>query len=406
MSAGAGFVSAAATDAFTINGGGQDSFQGSDALYYLYQPLTGDATITARITGVQDYWDNRGGLMIRESLDPTARDVSLVSRPSDSKMNGTSGLNEGAEFRAKTAAGGRPSTITQQDFRMPNWLRLSRTGNQFDAYISTDGSSWTLLGFDDARHERDGVHRDGGGLGAARRLDDDEFRSRVDRGRRHACAATARPAARRLVARRHRQRRRRRKRDLPDQLGHVLGRRRRQRRLGHRGRAALCIHLHDRRRRDCRARRDHHRQPGVGQSRRHDSRDGRSLLAAGFHARVGFQGTRVPEARRGRRREHEHGRRGVHGAALAESGARRQHDHGVAIGGRIHLDGRRHRYDCDARAGPRRPRGIEPHDHVDGDRDVRSRDDHRRARRRPTRRRLPCRSPRRRRAPPSPRRRA
>jgi regulation of enolase protein 1 (concanavalin A-like superfamily) len=142
----AGFVSAATTDAFTINGGGQDSFQGSDALYYLYQPLTGDATITARITGVQDYWDNRGGLMIRESLDPTARYVSLVSRPSDSKMNGTSGVNEGAEFRAKTAAGGRPSTITQQDFRMPNWLRLSRTGNQFDAYISTDGSSWTLLG--------------------------------------------------------------------------------------------------------------------------------------------------------------------------------------------------------------------------------------------------------------------
>lgn len=142
----AGFVALADADSFTLNGGGQDSFQGSDALYFVSQPISGDVTITARVTAVQQYWDNRAGLMLRESLAPGARYAAIVSRPSDSRMSGTSGVNEGAELRVKAAAGARPRTLAGVDARMPNWLRLSRAGNAIYAYTSSDGVAWTFLG--------------------------------------------------------------------------------------------------------------------------------------------------------------------------------------------------------------------------------------------------------------------
>jgi regulation of enolase protein 1 (concanavalin A-like superfamily) len=141
-----GFVALAGTNSFTLNGAGQDAFNGNDALYYAYQGLQGDGSITARLTGVQNYWDNRAGLMIRQSLAATAPYVSVVSRPSESKMNGTSGVNEGVEFKVKTVESGRPTVAAQLDMPMPNWVRLTRTGDVFDAYMSADGSSWTHFG--------------------------------------------------------------------------------------------------------------------------------------------------------------------------------------------------------------------------------------------------------------------
>jgi regulation of enolase protein 1 (concanavalin A-like superfamily) len=142
----AGFVSLTGADWFTLNGAGQDGFNGGDALFYGYEQLTGDGSITVRVTGAQNYWDNRAGVMIRESLAPTARDVSLVSRPSGSRMNGTAGVNEGVELKAKSVVGGPPAIVAQMDLPMPNWIRLTRTGNVFDAYVSSDGSAWTHLG--------------------------------------------------------------------------------------------------------------------------------------------------------------------------------------------------------------------------------------------------------------------
>ena len=141
-----GFVALAGTDSFTLDGAGQDAFTGGDALFYAYQGLQGDGSITARITSVQNYWNNRAGLMIRESLAPDARYVSLVSRPSDSKMNGTSGVNEGVEFKWKNITGGKPAIVAQQDMPLPNWVRLTRAGDVFDASISADGTTWTHLG--------------------------------------------------------------------------------------------------------------------------------------------------------------------------------------------------------------------------------------------------------------------
>ena len=137
-----GFVALAGPDSFTLNGAGQTQFLGKDALYYVYQPLTGNGTITVRLTALQLYWDNRAGVMIRESLTADARYVSLVGRPSESR--GT--LLEGAELRIKDVVGGKPRRVVGYDLNLPNWLRLTRSGDDFTALVSADGVTWIPLG--------------------------------------------------------------------------------------------------------------------------------------------------------------------------------------------------------------------------------------------------------------------
>ncbi len=137
-----GFVALAGPDSFVLNGAGQNEFLGNDALYYAYQPMTGDMQITARLVSLQLYWDNRAGIMIRESLAPDSKYVSLVGRPSES----IGVLLEGAELRVKNATGAKPQKLAAHDQDLPNWLRLTRTGNTFSALLSSDGVNWIAVG--------------------------------------------------------------------------------------------------------------------------------------------------------------------------------------------------------------------------------------------------------------------
>ena len=90
---------------FTLNGGG-GSLGGSDAIYFASQRLGGDGEIVAQLKTLQLYWGNRAGVMIRESLAPTARYVALVGRPSESRRVNDSGVNEGVELWVKDQTGG------------------------------------------------------------------------------------------------------------------------------------------------------------------------------------------------------------------------------------------------------------------------------------------------------------
>ncbi len=137
-----GFVASAGADKFVLNGAGLTTFAGSDALYYAYQPLSGDVQITARLMALQLFWGNRAGIMIRESLSPKAKYVSLVGRPSESSGSPV----EGVDFRIKDLTGGSPRKIGAADLKLPNWLRLTRSGDTFTAAYSADGVAWTSLG--------------------------------------------------------------------------------------------------------------------------------------------------------------------------------------------------------------------------------------------------------------------
>jgi hypothetical protein len=138
----AGFVSLAGPSSATLNGAGETVFRGQDALYYVAQPLNGDGEIVTRLTAVQRYWNNRAGVMIRESLAPEAKYVSLVARPSGSRGV----LLEGVELKIKTLAGGKPAVTASKDQPFPEWLKLTRAADTFTAAVSPDGASWTVVG--------------------------------------------------------------------------------------------------------------------------------------------------------------------------------------------------------------------------------------------------------------------
>jgi len=123
---------------FVIQGGGSNLGGSADQMHFLHQPVTGDATITARIVGVDTAaYYAKTGLMIRETAATGARSASITWGP----------VNQLADFNYRTSTNGSAaSSSTSRDLIDPPWLRLTRRGNVFTAYQSPDGLAWTRVG--------------------------------------------------------------------------------------------------------------------------------------------------------------------------------------------------------------------------------------------------------------------
>jgi V8-like Glu-specific endopeptidase len=122
----------------TLNGSGADIAGTSDQFYFLSQSYSGDAQLTARVTS-QDETDSaaKAGVMVRSSLAPDAENALTAITP-----------RVGLPFQTRaSAAGSTVSTNTgTTKFTAPYWLRLTRTGNSFSCFRSTNGSTWFQLG--------------------------------------------------------------------------------------------------------------------------------------------------------------------------------------------------------------------------------------------------------------------
>jgi N,N-dimethylformamidase beta subunit-like protein/carbohydrate binding protein with CBM6 domain/Big-like domain-containing protein len=133
-----GFVALAGNSSFTLNGAGGSA----DAMFVVYQRLAGDGEVTTRLISLENFWNNRAGVFIRDSLDATSKAVLLLARPT-----GSSGaVNEGADMKARATAGGSLTKIAALDQKQPNWIRLARNGDTFTASLSPDGVAWTVVG--------------------------------------------------------------------------------------------------------------------------------------------------------------------------------------------------------------------------------------------------------------------
>lgn len=151
---GAGSIAAVGTTAFstpvaaativTIEGGGEDIWNREDAFHFYYEERTGDFDVRVRNTGLERTDANaKTGLMVRESLDPDAKNVMLRRTPS-----GAASLQwrpeAGAETVSTTSGGEAESEVADGSLQA-DWLRLTREGDSFAAYGSTDGEDWTLI---------------------------------------------------------------------------------------------------------------------------------------------------------------------------------------------------------------------------------------------------------------------
>jgi hypothetical protein len=122
---------------WTISGAGGAAVWGTaDAFRFVYQPLTGDGQITARVDGLQNTTPYaKGGIMLRDGLAADSPNVILSIRPTGD-----------LEFMQRTAAGGQTTFYTTARMPAPYWVRLARGGSTIIASVSPDGANWTVIG--------------------------------------------------------------------------------------------------------------------------------------------------------------------------------------------------------------------------------------------------------------------
>lgn len=122
--------------AFTVNGSGVDIYGSADQFHFVYQPLTGDGQIIARVAtmGNIDPWA-KAGVMIRESLAANADTVSTVVTQSN-----------GVQCIVRATSGANASVCGSSGGAAPRWVKLTRSGPTFSSAASADGSTWTSLG--------------------------------------------------------------------------------------------------------------------------------------------------------------------------------------------------------------------------------------------------------------------
>jgi regulation of enolase protein 1 (concanavalin A-like superfamily) len=123
---------------YAISAAGRDIWDRADQFRYIYQPIDGDADVTARVI-----WTDgsdpaaKVGLMIRETLKPDSAHASMFL---------TSG--KGYAFQRRPEPGALSLHTSGGSGGAPGWVRIIRRGDVFDAYRSPDGKSWTKIGSD------------------------------------------------------------------------------------------------------------------------------------------------------------------------------------------------------------------------------------------------------------------
>ena len=120
---------------WTISGAGADIFGTSDQFHYVWQTLAGNGSASARVV-TQTYTDAwaKAGVMIRQSTDAKASYYYLLL---------SAGNIITVQYRplyGATAIDRYKSTATH-----PAYLRITRSGNTYTAYTSSDGVSWTPI---------------------------------------------------------------------------------------------------------------------------------------------------------------------------------------------------------------------------------------------------------------------
>jgi regulation of enolase protein 1 (concanavalin A-like superfamily) len=123
---------------YTVKAGGKDIWDTSDQFHFVYQQITGNAEVVARVASIgnTDAW-SKAGVMIRESLTASSKHAMVVAS-----------ISKGYAFQRRPEVGGYSEHTSGGSGTAPGWVRLVRTGDLFEAYRSSNGSTWTKIGSD------------------------------------------------------------------------------------------------------------------------------------------------------------------------------------------------------------------------------------------------------------------
>jgi glucose/arabinose dehydrogenase len=126
-----------ASGKFTVKGAGADTWGTADSFRYVYQPVTGDTQIVARVVSLQQTSPNaKAGVQFRQSLAADAANVQVDIE----------GDLDWSEFHARGTAGGPTDSNSVVGPTPGYWLKLTRVGNAFTGYASADKVTWQQVG--------------------------------------------------------------------------------------------------------------------------------------------------------------------------------------------------------------------------------------------------------------------
>ena len=128
----------------------------TDSFYFVHQPLTGNGTLTARVTSLTGEHANlasagravqvgsglvpglvdwaKAGIIIKRSTHQGSAYAAMM-------VTGGHGVRMQDNFTGDTA--GMPGAVSAAH---PRWLRLARSGDTITGYDSADGTHWTQVG--------------------------------------------------------------------------------------------------------------------------------------------------------------------------------------------------------------------------------------------------------------------
>jgi regulation of enolase protein 1 (concanavalin A-like superfamily) len=128
-----------------VVGAGADVWSSTDAFHFVWQPLSGDGEIAARVVSVDAIRDwTKVGVMIRASVAPGAPHAFMLMS-----------AGKGSAFQRRLTLGGGSINTSGGNPTIPVWLRIVRQGNLFSAYESSDGRTWRLVGTEQITMGRD-----------------------------------------------------------------------------------------------------------------------------------------------------------------------------------------------------------------------------------------------------------
>jgi len=126
-----------------MSGAGTDIFGTADEFRFAYKYLNGDGSIAARVESLvdTDTWA-KAGVMIREASDPGSKWAAVF-------LTGDNGVR----FQARPLSNDEATSDTdvatseQTALREPVWIKLERSGSEFNGFYATDeaGTAWTPI---------------------------------------------------------------------------------------------------------------------------------------------------------------------------------------------------------------------------------------------------------------------
>ena len=118
-----------------VGGGGADIAGTADEFRFVYKRLSGDGSIVARVDTIGNTNGSaKAGVMIRESLDPTAKHAMVAVTPGN-----------GIVFQDRSTTGTAGTEITAAGLVAPYWVKVTRTGSTLTAERSQDGINWVSI---------------------------------------------------------------------------------------------------------------------------------------------------------------------------------------------------------------------------------------------------------------------